>query len=85
MAATMRITGLAVLAILVAVVVRARLAGWRCRYVPTAVAHHRGSVTAGAASAWKAYHVERNRRWLVWKHFPMGLILVSPLVTARLL
>lgn len=40
---------------------RGHWAGWRCLYVPEAVVAHRYSVSAGAASAAKAYLVERNR------------------------
>ncbi len=61
---------------------RARLAGWGCRYVPDAVAFHHGSVTAGAYSSFKAFHVERNRVWLVAKHFPAGLVLLNPAFSA---
>jgi GT2 family glycosyltransferase len=60
--------------------IRARLAGWTCRYVPEARAWHHGSLTAGAYSAFKGYHVERNRVWLVIKHFPVGLVLANPLI-----
>lgn len=62
--------------------IRARLAGYRCRYVPDALAWHVGSVTAGAYSPFKAYHVERNRVWLVAKHFPLGLVALNPALTA---
>ncbi len=61
---------------------RARLAGWQCRYVPEAVAWHVGSVTAGAYSRFKAYHVERNRVWLVARHFPLGLVVLNPGIAA---
>lgn len=49
---------------------RARRAGWRCIYVPGAVVYHRYSVSAGRASAAKAYYVERNRLYTVIKNFP---------------
>lgn len=61
---------------------RARLAGWHCRYVPEAVAWHVGSVTAGAYSRFKAYHVERNRVWLMARHFPLGLVVLNPGIAA---
>lgn len=54
---------------------RARWAGWTCRYVPTAVVHHRYSHSAGRASRLKAYFVERNRLLLVAKTFPMLRVL----------
>jgi GT2 family glycosyltransferase len=50
---------------------RARRAGWRCLYVPTAVVLHRYSRTAGRASARKAFYVERNRLYTVIKNFPV--------------
>lgn len=49
---------------------RARWAGWTCRYVPTAVVYHRYSHSAGRASRLKAYFVERNRLLLIFKTFP---------------
>lgn len=49
---------------------RARWAGWHCRYVPSAVVHHRYSLSAGRASRLKAYFVERNRLLLILKTFP---------------
>jgi GT2 family glycosyltransferase len=53
---------------------RARWAGWSCRYVPAAVVEHRYSGTAGAYSAMKAGFVERNRMWVALKNFP-GILL----------
>ncbi len=44
---------------------RARTAGWACVYVPSSVAYHHGSATAGEASSLKYFLVGRNRmRWL---------------------
>lgn len=64
---------------------RGRLAGWRCLYVPTAVAHHRYSGSSSAHSPFKAFLVERNRIWIVIKCFPPGLIAASIFYTmARL-
>ncbi len=54
---------------------RARWAGWTCRYVPSAVVHHRYSHSAGRASRLKAYFVERNRLLTVIKNFPIPLLL----------
>jgi len=56
---------------------RARLAGWGCGFAPRAVAHHYYSRSAGAYSAAKAFHVERNRIWIVLRHFPPGGIVAS--------
>jgi GT2 family glycosyltransferase len=52
---------------------RARLAGWSCRYVPQAVVEHDYSVSSGRASRLKAFYVERNRLWTVAKTFPLAL------------
>ncbi len=57
---------------------RARLRGWTCVYVPTAVVYHEFSATTEAFSAFKAMHVERNRLWLAVKNLPLPLLLVSP-------
>jgi GT2 family glycosyltransferase len=56
---------------------RARLAGWRCRYVPDAIVHHRYSASTAPHSAFKAFQVERNRVWIVVKYFPPGLMVTS--------
>jgi GT2 family glycosyltransferase len=57
---------------------RARWAGWECRYVPGAVVEHRYSHSAGRASALKAYYVERNRLYTVLKNFPAGMLWAVP-------
>ena len=57
---------------------RARWAGWDCRYVEDAVVEHRYSHSAGRASPLKAYYVERNRLCTVIKNFPMGMLLRVP-------
>ncbi len=57
---------------------RARWAGWRCLYVPEAIVEHRYSATAGAASALKAYYVERNRLYLITKNFPARRLAAAP-------
>jgi GT2 family glycosyltransferase len=64
---------------------RARLAGWGCRYVPAAVVYHKYSASAGDYSALKAFLVERNRAWVAIKCLPAPLLLLSPMLTlARL-
>lgn len=60
---------------------RGQLRGWRCRYVPDAVSHHKKSMTSGYHSAFKAHMVERNRLWNVLKLFPLRLLALSPLYT----
>jgi GT2 family glycosyltransferase len=60
---------------------RARWAGWTCRYVPAAVVHHRYSHSAGRASKLKAYFVERNRLLLILKTFPALRLLTALFAT----
>lgn len=58
---------------------RAQLAGWRCRYVPTAVVYHMGSATIGRGmSEFTQYHLWRNSLWLIAKGYP-GRTLVRQL------
>ena len=61
--------------------VRGQLAGWKCWYVPGARVRHRKSSSAGNYSVFKAYHVERNRVYCLWKWMPRFLVFVSPLFT----
>jgi len=61
--------------------IKARLAGWKCLFVPTSVVYHRSSATAGAYSPFKAYLVERNRIWVLIKYFPLSDIVISPWYT----
>jgi len=64
---------------------RAQLAGWRCRAVPSAVVYHKYSAATAAYSPLKAFLVERNRAWVAVKCLPAPLLLASPLFTlARL-
>jgi GT2 family glycosyltransferase len=56
---------------------RAQLAGWRCLYVPDAVVYHKYSATVGPFSPSKAYLVERNRLWIVFKYFPVSMAIMS--------
>jgi GT2 family glycosyltransferase len=64
---------------------RARLAGWRCRTVPSAVVYHKYSAASAAYSPLKAFLVERNRAWVAVKCLPAPLLIASPLFTlARL-
>jgi GT2 family glycosyltransferase len=60
---------------------RGQLRGWRCRYVPTAVAWHKKSMTSGYHSAFKAHLVERNRIYNAVRLLPLRLLLLSPLWT----
>src|SRR5580658_9574007 len=57
---------------------RARWAAWECMYVPDAVVEHRYSHSSGKASALKAYYVERNRLFVIFKNFPLLDLLLVP-------
>ncbi len=60
---------------------RARLAGWTCRYVPSAILYHKYSASSAEYSALKAFLVERNRAWVAVKCLPAWLLVLSPLFT----
>jgi GT2 family glycosyltransferase len=54
---------------------RAQLAGYSCRYVPSAVAYHMGSATIGRGlSDFTRYHLWRNTLWIIAKDLPAGAI-----------
>ncbi len=57
---------------------RARWAAWECLYVSDAIVEHRYSHSAGKASALKAYYVERNRLFVIFKNFPLLDLLRVP-------
>jgi GT2 family glycosyltransferase len=61
--------------------IRGRIAGWTCLFVPTAIVYHRYSMTTGEYSKTKAFLVERNRVWIVWKYFPAARMIASPFYT----
>ncbi|GAB6265112.1 MAG: glycosyltransferase family 2 protein [Methanothrix sp.] len=63
---------------------RARLAGWKCIYVPGAmVIHHHGG-TAGVGSDLAVYYGNRNIVWYPIKDFPFRLLVTSlPFILAR--
>jgi GT2 family glycosyltransferase len=56
---------------------RARLLGYRCRFVPGAVVRHRGSATLGRISEFAVFHGQRNLEWVYVKNTPGGLLLRS--------
>jgi GT2 family glycosyltransferase len=60
---------------------RARLAGWTCRYDPAAIVYHKYSASAAEYSPLKAFLVERNRVWTAVKCLPAWLLVLSPLFT----
>ncbi len=57
---------------------RARIAGWRCLYVPGAVARHHRGASLSAGSADRIFLIERNRVLLAAKLFPWSLLLLNP-------
>jgi GT2 family glycosyltransferase len=62
---------------------RARFAGWKCIYVPTAVVYHARSPHTGLHSPLKLYYGERNRIWTVVKYLPFPLVISSFFFTLR--
>lgn len=63
--------------------IRGKLAGWKCIYVPKAIAYHRYSASSFAYSPMKAFFVERNRVWVALKNFPLAVLVLSPLYTFK--
>ncbi|MBC8492508.1 MAG: glycosyltransferase family 2 protein [Chloroflexi bacterium] len=62
---------------------RARLAGWKCLYVPSAVAYHVHSATGGVGSPFKNYLLGRNKIWTIVKNYPSPqLFCYLPLIVA---
>ncbi|HUQ95338.1 MAG TPA: glycosyltransferase family 2 protein [Bryobacteraceae bacterium] len=53
---------------------RARIAGWGCVYVPTAVVRHHRGATLGVRSMRRVELIERNRVLLAAKLFPWSLL-----------
>ena len=62
---------------------RARLAGWKAVLSPQAVVYHHYSGTVGRYSEIKAFLVERNHFWVVFKNFPLSLIFALPFYTVK--
>jgi GT2 family glycosyltransferase len=54
---------------------RAQLAGWKCVYVPDAVAYHKGNATAGRLSDTHVYYHTRNLEFVWIKNMPLGLMI----------
>lgn len=53
---------------------RARIAGWKCLYVPQAVVYHKHSGTLGKYSPIKKYYLIRNRYYYVIKNLPAPMV-----------
>lgn len=56
---------------------RARLAGWKCTYVPAARLMHIHGGTAGFKSDMSIYYGSRNLIWYVVKNFPWQTLFIS--------
>ncbi len=56
---------------------RAQRAGWRCLYIPTAVVKHLYSQSSSKWSLKKAFYVERNRLFVMWKNFTVLRMICS--------
>ena len=54
---------------------RARLRGYRCRYVPEAIVRHHGSATLGTISVLAVFHGQRNLEWMYLKNTPASLLI----------
>ena len=54
---------------------RARLRGYRCRYVATAIIQHHGGGTSGKTSEFAVFHGQRNLEWMYLKNTPASLLL----------
>jgi GT2 family glycosyltransferase len=54
---------------------RARLRGYRVRYVPDAIVRHQGSATLGRHSARAIFYGQRNLEWVYIKNSPTSVLL----------
>ena len=54
---------------------RARLRGYRCRYVSDAIVRHHGSATLGTVSARAVFQGQRNLEWMYLKNTPTLLLM----------
>jgi GT2 family glycosyltransferase len=53
---------------------RARLRGYRCRYVADAVVRHHGSATIGTVSGFAVFQGQRNLEWMYFKNAPASVL-----------
>jgi GT2 family glycosyltransferase len=53
---------------------RARLRGYRCRYVANAMVRHHGSATMGKVSAFAVFQGQRNLEWMYFKNAPASVL-----------
>jgi len=61
---------------------RARIAGWKCLYIPDAVVRHHRGATLGLRSSRRLELIERNRLLLAAKLFPWSLLWLNGLYYA---
>ncbi len=61
---------------------RARIAGWRCLYMPRAVVRHHRGATLGVRSGARLRLIERNRVLLAVKLFPWSLLWLNGVYAA---
>jgi len=54
---------------------RARLAGYRAAYAPSALVYHKGSATTAKLSEFAVFHTYRNLIWVYWKNIPLLALL----------
>ena len=59
---------------------RARLAGWRCLYVPTARVYHVHSGSWNKNPSFKLFLIGRNKVWTIFKNAPLAFLLYLPLI-----
>ncbi len=60
---------------------RARLRGWKSISCPRAVIYHIHSATSKSYSQFKAYHVNRNKFFVIIKNFPKKFLIKALLLT----
>jgi len=56
---------------------RARLSGYRCVYVPTAIVRHKVNQTVGAGSNFLLYQSRRNIEYTYFKNMPLPLLILT--------
>jgi GT2 family glycosyltransferase len=56
---------------------RARLAGYKCLYIPDAIVYHKIGRTVGQNSDFLLYHSRRNVEYTYFKNMPFPLIIVT--------
>lgn len=56
---------------------RAQLAGWKVRFVPSALAYHQIGATSSQIKGFATYQTVKNLPWLFWKNVPPGRIFLK--------